>query len=258
MMSDYHAQTRSVPMGREDIAIDPGLRRFMLGVYLKMGLGLAWSAALAYVIGTVAPVSQFVLSPPVVYIVMWGPVAILLGSSFLMRNPSPAASGVLYWSVVTLMGAGLSFWVLVAANAVPVQSIGGQTYNVTFETMAKAFLVTTAAFGGLSLWGYTTKRNLGGLHSMVIMGAWGLFAIALLNFLIFKSGMMEIILQAVTLVLFSVLVATQTNQLRETYYHIANDMRSQAVATNMGALNLYIAFITIFQTLLRFMSLSRD
>jgi uncharacterized protein len=70
--------------------------------------------------------------------------------------------------------------------------------------------------------------------------------------------MMEIILQAVTLALFSILVATQTNQLRETYYYIANDMRSQAVATNMGALNLYISFIVIFQTLLRFMSLSRD
>lgn len=253
-MSDYHAQTRSVPIGREEMAIDPGLRRFMLGVYLKMGLGLAWSAALAYVIGTVAPVTQAVLTPPILYIVQWGPLVVLLGSNFFMRNASPAATGILYWTIVTLMGAGLAIWVFLAANAITAETVGGRSITVTFEAMAKAFLVTTAAFGGLSLWGYTTKRNLAGLHSMVIMAAWGLVAIGLLNFFIFKSGTMEIIMQAVTLAVFAVLVATQTNQLRETYYHIANDERSQAVMTNLGALNLYIAFVTIFQMLLSFMS----
>jgi hypothetical protein len=253
-MSDYHAQTRSVPIGREEMAIDPGLRRFMLGVYVKMGLGLAWSAVLAYVIGTVTPVTMFVLTPPVLYIVQWGPLVVLLGSNFFMRNASPAATGLLYWTIVTLMGAGLAIWVFLAANAVSAQTVGGQTINVTFAAMAKAFLVTTAAFGGLALWGYTTKRNLAGLHSMLIMATWGLVAIGALNFLIFKSGTMEIIMQAVTLAVFAVLVATQTNQLRETYYYIANDTRSQAVMTNYGALNLYIAFVAIFQTLLSFMS----
>lgn len=253
-MSDYHAQTRSVPIGREEMAIDPGLRRFMLGVYTKMGLGLAWSAVLAYVIGTVAPVTQAVLTPPILYIVQWGPLVVLLGSNFFMRNASPAATAILYWTIVTLMGAGLAIWVFLAANAVSAQTVGGQTIMVTFEAMAKAFLVTTAAFGGLSLWGYTTKRNLAGLQSMLIMATWGIVAIGLLNFFIFKSGMMEIVMQAVTLAVFSLLVATQTNQLRETYYYISNDTRSQAVMTNLGALNLYIAFVTIFQILLSFMS----
>ncbi len=253
-MSDYHAQTRSVPMGREEIAVDPGLRRFMLGVYLKMGLGLAWSAVLAYVIGTVAPVTQTVLTPPVLYVVQWGPLVVLLGSNFFMRNASPAATAILYWTIVTLMGAGLGIWVFLAANAVSAETVGGRTVLVTFEAMAKAFLVTAAAFGGLSLWGYTTKRNLGGLQSMLVMATWGLVAVGLLNFFIFKSGMMEVIMQVVTLGVFALLVATQTNQLRETYYHIANDTRSQAVMTNLGALNLYIAFVTIFQMLLSLMS----
>jgi FtsH-binding integral membrane protein len=253
-MSDYHAQGRSVPIGREEMAIDPGLRRFMLGVYMKMGLGLAWSAALAYVIGTVAPVTQFVLSPPVVYIVQFGPLVLLLGSNFFMRNASPAASGALFWAVVTLMGAGLSYWVLIATHAVAVQTAGGQTLNVTFESMAKAFFTTTIAFGGLALWGYTTKRNLGGLQSMLAMATWGLVGIGLLNVFLFKSGPIEIIMQVATLVVFSLLVATQTNQLREMYYYIAHDQRSQAVMTNFGALNLYIAFVAIFQTLLSFFS----
>jgi FtsH-binding integral membrane protein len=252
-MSDYHTQTGSVPIGREEQALDPGLRKFMLGVYIKMGLGLIWSAVLAYAVGTIPQITYAVLSPPVVYIVQWGPVAILLGSNFLMRNPSPAASGLLYWTVVTLMGLGLGFWVAVAAQATSVTTVGGQTLTVTFATMAKAFLITAGAFGALSLVGYTTKRNLSGLHSMVIMSAWGLFAIGLLSFF-FRSEMFELILQAATLVLFSVLVATQTNQLRESYYYLGNDQRGQAVMTNFGALNLYIAFVAIFQTLLSFMS----
>lgn len=259
-MADYHSQSRSIPMGREDVAIDPGLRRFMLGVYTKMGLGLAWSALLAYLVGTVAPITQTVLSAPVIYLVQWGPVVLLFGSSFFMRNPSPTASGFLYWAVVTLMGAGLGVWVYLAANAVSASTLGGQTLNVTFANMAKAFLVTAGAFGGLALWGYTTKRNLSGLHSMVIMAAMGMAIIAILHFALVSFGviqgssMFEIGMQAVTLIIFSLLVATQTNQLRESYYYLANDQRGQAVMTNIGALNLYIAFVTIFQIILSFMS----
>ena len=259
-MSDYHAQTGSVPIGREEMAIDPGLRRFMLGVYMKMGLGLAWSAALAYVVGTVPAVTNVAFSAPLIYLIQWGPLVILMASGFFMRNASPAASGILYWTIVTLMGAGLGIWVFLAANAVSAESLAGRSINVTFENMAKAFLVTAAAFGGLSLWGYTTKRNLSGLHSMVIMAAWGLAIIAVLNFALVSfgvfqaSGAFEIGMQVVTLLVFSVLVATQTNQLRESYYYLANDQRGQAVMTNFGALNLYIAFITIFQMLLSLMS----
>lgn len=256
-MNEYLGRAGSVPIGREEMALDPGLRKFMLGVYQKMGLGLAWSAVLAYAVGAIAPITQVVLTPPVVYIVQWGPLALLLGSSFFMRNASPMASGLLYWSVVTLIGAGLGVWVFLAVNAVGAETIGGRSLNVTFEGMAKAFLITAASFGGLSLWGYTTKRNLSGLHSMMIMATWGLLLIGVLNFFIFKSGMMEVIMQAVTLIVFAVLVATQTNQLRESYYYLADDQRGQAVMTNYGALNLYIAFINIFQMLLSLMS-SRD
>jgi len=263
-MSDYHSGARSIPIGREEAAIDPGLRRFMLGVYTKMGLGLAWSAVLAFAVGMIPAVTQTVLTAPVLYIVQWGPLVLLMGSSFFMRNASPTASGLLYWAVVTLMGLGLGVWVFLAANAVSAQSLGGQTVTVTFANMAKAFLVTAAAFGGLALWGYTTKRNLSGLHSMAIMAVWGLAIIGILNFAavsfgwIQGSSLFEIGMQVVTLLVFSVLVATQTNQLRESYYYLANDQRGQAVMTNYGALNLYIAFITIFQMILSLMSSSRN
>lgn len=257
-MSDY--QSRSIPIGREEMAMDPGLRKFMLGVYQKMGLGLAWSALLAYLVGTVPIVTATVLSAPVIYLVQWGPLVILMGAGFFMRNASPTASGILYWTIVTLMGAGLGIWVFIAAQGVGVETMGGRNLNVTFDSMAKAFLLTAASFGALSLYGYTTKRNLSGLHSFLIMATFGIAIIAVLNFalvsmgLIQGSGMFEVILQVVTLGVFSLLVATQTNQLREAYYYLANDQRGQAVMTNVGALNLYISFITIFQMLLSLLS----
>lgn len=259
-MNEYLGRAGSVPVGREEMALDPGLRKFMLGVYTKMGLGLAWSALLAFLVGTVAPITQVVLTPPVLYIVQWGPLVVLLGANVFMRNASPAATGLLYWTIVTLMGAGLGVWVFLAANAVSAETLGGRTLLVTFEGMAKAFLVTAAAFGGLALWGYTTKRNLSGLHSMVIMSIWGLVFIAVINFALVGFGVIqgaswfEIGMQAVTLIVFSLLIATQTNVLRESYYYLANDQRGQAVMTNIGALNLYIAFVTIFQIILSFFS----
>ena len=259
-MNQYAGRAGSTPIGREEMALDPGLRKFMLGVYQKMGLGLLWSAALAFAVGTVAPVTQAVLTPPVLYLVQWGPLVLLMGSSFFMRNASPTGSGLLYWAIVTLMGLGLGVWVYLAASSVSASTLGGQTITVTFANIAKAFLVTAAAFGGLALWGYTTKRNLSGLHSMLAMMTWGLAIIAALNFALVSfnviqgSSMFEIGMQVVTLIVFSLLVATQTNQLREMYYHIAHDQRGQAVMTNFGALNLYIAFVTIFQMILSLMS----
>lgn len=253
-MNESLGRTRSTTVDRDDAIMDPGLRRFMLGVYTKMGLGLAWSAVLAYAVGTIPAVTAFTLTAPMLYVVQWGPLVLLLGSNFFMRNASPTGSGILYWAVVTLMGAGLGVWVYLAANAVSAQTVGGQTLTVTFEAMAKAFLITAASFGALSLFGYTTKRNLGGLQSMLVMITFGMVVIGALNFFLFKSGMLELIMQIATLVVFSLLVATQTNQLRESYFYLANDQRGQAVMTNYGALNLYIAFVAIFQTLLSLMS----
>ncbi|MCG8440988.1 MAG: Bax inhibitor-1/YccA family protein [Caulobacterales bacterium] len=239
--------------GTMDMSVDAGLRAFMLGVYNKMALGLVLSAVLAYVVGTVAPVTMAVLTPPMIYIVQWGPIALLFGSMFFMRNPSPTGSAVLYWSVVTLIGAGLGVWVFLATNGVAGNTLGGQTLNVTFTNIARAFMITAAAFAGLSLFGYTTKRDLSGLHSFAIMAIWGLLLVGISNFF-FQSAALEIGIQVIGLLLFSVLVATQTQTLKSSYYAYAGDARSMAVMTNFGALNLYIAFVQIFQFLLMLLS----
>lgn len=253
-MNESLRQARAGQLGRADAAVDAGLRGFMLGVYNKMALGLVWSALLAYVVGSVPAVTQTVLAAPIVYIVQFGPIALLLGSNFLMRNPSPTGSAALYWSVVTLIGAGLGVWVFLALSGASAQTVGGGTLNVTFTGIAKAFVVTAGAFGALSLWGYTTKKNLSAIGSFLVMATFGLLAISLLNLFFLKSGPLELIMQVASLVIFGLLVAFQTQQLKDSYYDMQGDHRGLAVMTNMGALNLYIAFVTIFQTLLRLFS----
>lgn len=252
-MSDYHPQARSLPVGQADMALDAGLRSFMLGVYSKMGLGLLVSAALAYAVGAYAPITQLVLGTPLLYLVQWGPVALILASTFLMRNPSPTGSAVLYWSIVSLMGAGLGVWVYLALSRVGATTMGGQQLLVTFDSMAKAFLITAAGFGGLCLWGYTTKRNLSGVNSLLIMASWGLLLVVGLQFFV-RSTALEIGMEIAALAIYSLLMATQTNMLRESYYMLQGNARSLAVMTNYGALNLYIAFVQVFQIVLALLS----
>jgi FtsH-binding integral membrane protein len=135
------------------MAVDAGLRAFMLGVYNKMALGLALTAGLAWVVGTTPALVAAIFSGPQAYLVMFGPLAILLIASFTMRNPSPVSANLVYWSVVALIGVGMGALVYAYARIPDGMVI-----------VAKAFLVTSAAFGGLSLWGYTTKRDLTGFE----------------------------------------------------------------------------------------------
>lgn len=236
--------------GTMDMSVDAGLRSFMLGVYNKMGLGLVLSAALAYAVGTVAPLTQLVLGTPLLYVVQFGPIVLLLGSMFFMRRPSPMASALLYWAIVTLIGMGLSVWVFIAQNNITAETASGTSITASFTTIGQAFFITASSFLALSLWGYTTKRNLSGIGSFLIMAAWGAIAISLVNVFFVQSTGLELLIQIVLLGLMAGIVAWQTQTLKTSYYAYQNDSRSLAVMTNMGALNLYLAFVNIFQIIL--------
>ena len=233
-----------------DMSVDAGLRKFMLGVYNKMGLGLLLSEAIAYAVGTYPPLTQLVFGTPLLFVVQWGPLALLMGSMFFMRNPSPTGSAILYWAIVTLIGASLSFWVVMATSGQAVQRIGGGSLSVDFGTIAQAFVITAGSFMALSVFGYTTKRNLMPMQNFLFMAVFGAIALGLLNMFFFQSGMLELLLQFAVLLLMAGVVAWQTQALKVTYYQIAGDQRSMAVMTNMGALNLYIAFVNMFQIIL--------
>ncbi len=241
-MNDYHTQARSIPTGRADMAVDAGLRAFMLGVYNKMGLGLLLSGALAWIVGTTPALYNTLLTAPLVYAVMFGPLAILLISSFAMRNPSPTSANLVYWSVVTLIGVSMGMIVLVYGR-IP----DGMT------TVAKAFLITAASFGALSLWGYTTKRDLSGFGTFLIMGLIGLIIASIVNMFIASSAL-SFAISVIGVLVFAGLTAFDTQRLKYMYYEIGGDARAAAVGSTFGALSLYLNFINLFQFILSLLS----
>jgi FtsH-binding integral membrane protein len=241
-MSDYNSRARSIPAGAADMAVDAGLRGFMLGVYNKMALGLLLSGILAFVVGSNQQLTMTLLTPPLAYVVMFGPIAILLVSMFAMRNPSPVGANLVYWSVVTLIGVGMGAIVYVYAR-IP----DGMT------TVAKAFLVTSASFGALSLWGYTTKKDLSGFGTFLIMGVIGIVIASVVN-LFLQSSAMSFAISVIGVLVFAGLTAYKTQMLKYMYYDIGGDQRAMSVATTFGALSLYLTFINLFQFILSLMS----
>jgi FtsH-binding integral membrane protein len=244
-MSDFNrGYARTIPADRADMSVDAGLRSFMLGVYNKMALGLLLSAGLAWLTADFAPVQQllYTVTPdgrlagftPLGMIVRFAPLAVLLGAMFI-RNPSPRAAGAIYWSVVAGIGAGLGVWLLA----------------YTGSSVALTFLITAAAFGGLSLIGYTTKKDLSGFGSFLMMGLIGLVLASLVGLFWHPPGF-SFIISALGVLIFSGLIAYDTQNLKMTYYQLGGDSASMAVATNYGALNLYLNFINLFQFLLQF------
>ena len=243
-MSDLNrGYARSIPADRADMSVDAGLRSFMLGVYNKVALGLVLSAALAFVTGQFAPVQQLLYRVtadgrlagllPLGYVVAFAPLAVLLFSMVAIRNASPRSSGILYWTIVSLIGASLGVLTLVYTGA----------------SIAQTFLITATAFGGLSLFGYATKRDLTGFGSFLMIGLIGLVLASVVNMFL-HSGPMNFIISVIGVFVFAGLIAYDTQRLKMQYYELGGDQAAMGVATNYGALSLYINFINLFQMLL--------
>jgi len=248
-MSDFNRGLTPPTSVVTDTSVDVGLRAFMLGVYNKVGLGLVLSAALAWVTGNYPPVKDLLWTQDVVtgrfgytilgMVVAFAPLVILLGQMFL-RKTSPQAAAITYWTIVSLIGASFGLLFLL--------------YNVT--SMFETFLVTAAAFGGLSLVGYTTKRNLTGMGSFLIMGVWGL-VFAMLASLFFHSPALVFAINLIGVLIFAGLIAYDTQRMKMTYYQLGGDTAAMSVATSYGALSLYLDFVNLFRFLLYFMGGSR-
>lgn len=243
-MNDYSPQARSIPMGRADMAVDAGLRAFMVGVFNKMAVGLVISGVLAYVVGNVPAVTQLFFvetargyAPTILGLAaMFSPMVLLLIIPFAMRNPSPAGTAAVYWTVVSLIGLGL----------------GSIFLRYTDGSIATTFFATAASYAALALWGYTTKKDLTGFGSFLIMGLIGLVVASLVNIFL-QSPAMAFAISAIGVLIFAGLTAFDTQRLKYTYYELGGDPRALAVATNYGALSMYLNFINLFQFLLSFL-----
>ena len=122
--------------------------------------------------------------------------------------------------------------------------------------VAKAFFITAASFGALSLWGYTTKKDLTGWGSFLIMGVFGLMLAMIVNMFL-HSGPLGFVISIIGVLVFAGLTAYDTQKLKYQYYQMQGDARSMAVATSYGALSLYLDFINLFRFLLYFMGGAR-
>lgn len=240
--------------GTMDTSLDAGLRSFMLGVYNKLALGIALAGLIAFAVGSYPPLTALVWGTPLAFVVQFGPLVLILAAAFMMRNPSPMGSAIMYWSIVSLLGASLSMWVVMAQSGAEFTTRGGAEMAVDFLTITKAFLVTASAFGALSLFGYTTKMNLRPMGVFMIIALWGLVAVGLVSLFFPPSGLFELGLQVGILLVSGALVAWETQELKEGYYQFGGDTRSMAVMTNWGALNFFILFYNMFTIILSLMS----
>jgi hypothetical protein len=234
------AQGRAVPSAE----MDEGLRAYMLRVYNYMATGLAISGLVAWIVANVPAVTQIFYTVQQGQIVglnglgmiaMWAPLVMLLVAAFAMRSVTASKAQIFYWAFVTINGIGLSILMLV----------------YTGESLLRTFFITAAAFGALSLFGYTTKKDLTGFGSFLIMGLVGLLIAMVVNIFL-GSTMMQFIISAAGVLIFAGLVAYYTQAIKLQY---AENMGQEAetITAVFGALSLYIAFINLFQFLLMFL-----
>jgi hypothetical protein len=249
-MSDFRNGFSTPAPAQADMAVDTGLRSFMLGVYNKLALGLVVAGALAYATGNVPAVQQLLFSVSadgrvgmtvLGMVVQFLPLVLLFGSMFFMKNPTAGGVNILYWAVVASIGAGMGLLFL----------------RYTGESLASTFFVTAASFGALSLVGYTTKKDLTAMGSFLIMGVIGLIIASVVN-IFMQSGTLYLIISGLGVLIFAGLIAFDTQRLKMTYYQLGGDRAAMGVATGFGALSLFINFVNLFQFLLAFMGGNRN
>lgn len=220
--------------------MDAGLRKHMNNIYARMSGGVLITALVALVVGSSPTLLQLFLGGPQRYIVMFAPLAIIW---FGFRPEKMKASQLKMAFFGLAIVYGISFAAIAAiATADPAFAVA----------VAKSFFIATAMFAGLSILGYTTKKDLSGMQTFLSMGIIGLVAFSVMS-IFFQSTMMSNLIAGAGILLFSGLTVWQTQAMKQMY---SPNMPAE-LASRMGwaaALNLYISFIAMFQYILHFMS----
>jgi uncharacterized protein len=228
-------------------SVDQGLRSYMLRVYNYMAAGVAVSGIAAYATVVAAtggevgragraaltPFGQMLYSSPVKYIVMFAPLAFILLFSFRAYKMSVAGAQMAFWSFATIMGVSLSSILLIF-------KVGSIT---------SVFFTTSAAFAALSLYGYTTKKDLSGWGTFLIMGVLGLIIASVVNIFL-QSSALQFAVSALGVLIFAGLTAYDTQQIKDGYYAVFHDATAASKGAIMGALTLYLDFINMFTSML--------
>lgn len=235
-------RTTAVPRaatGARDAAFDAGLRSYMLSVYNYMASGVLLTGIVAMLFAR-SPYMALLFDPMgkatlLGMVVMFSPLAIVLAMNFGIARMSDTTTKALYWGLTVAMGLSLSTVFLV----------------YTGSSIAQTFFATAVAFGGVSLFGYTTKRDLAPFGTFLLMALFGLLAAMLINVFV-QSSAMSLIISVVGVLLFAGLTAFNTQRIKSGYFAVRGTAY-QAKSAVMGALSLYLDFINMFMFLLRLM-----
>ncbi len=242
-MAEFDRQAaRSYGMGasRADAAaFDAGLRAYMLQVYNYMAIGLAVTGVVAFGAfsmavsdGQLTAFGQAIYASPLKWLIMLAPLGMVFLISFRVQKMSVGGAQMAFWVFAALMGLSLSSIFLV----------------YTGTSIARVFFITAAAFGGLSLYGYTTKKDLSGWGSFLFMGLIGIILASIVNIFLGSSAL-QFAISVIGVLVFAGLTAYDTQQIKE-MYSAQDDGTVAGRKAIMGALRLYLDFINLFIMLL--------
>jgi FtsH-binding integral membrane protein len=234
-------------VGRTEAGVvDQGLRAYMLRVYNYMASGVAITGVVAYAIYAMSvvtgadgaitdltPFGNFMFASAFKWVVIFAPLALVFFISARINSMSLSAAQISFWVFAALMGASISSIFLVYAG----------------ESIARVFFITAASFGALSLWGYTTSRDLSGWGSFLFMGLIGIIIASLVNLFI-GSTALQFAVSVIGVLVFAGLTAYDTQQIKE-MYSVNDDGSVSGRKAVMGALRLYLDFINLFMMLLQ-------
>ncbi len=224
----------------EAAAVDVGLRAYMLRVYNYMCVALALTGAVAFYVSTSPTLLQAIYGTPLMWVVFLAPLGMVFFLSARIHKMSAGTAQTMFWFFAALVGLSLASIFIV----------------YTGTSVARVFFITAGAFAGLSLVGYTTKRDLSGMRTFLFMGVIGLVIAMVVNMFLGSSGL-QLLISVVGVLIFAGLTAYDTQQIKLMYY----EADSGEVATKksiMGALRLYLDFLNMFIFLMHILGVARN
>ncbi|NCP62444.1 MAG: Bax inhibitor-1/YccA family protein [Alphaproteobacteria bacterium] len=236
MNYDRESAIRTSKTRSQSAERDMGLRAYMLKIYNYMTLGLGITGVIAYFVARDESLVAAIMGNPVLF---WGLVIAQFGAVIFL------SARVTKMSTRT---AQLTFFAYAALTGL---TLSGLFAAYTFESLARVFFITSGTFGAMSLYGYTTNRDLTGLGSFLFMGLIGVIIASVVNMFIQSSALMFLI-SVIGVLVFVGLTAYDTQQLKKMYYHVGHSELAENYAV-VGALRLYLDFINLFIYLLRFL-----
>ncbi|WP_299912038.1 Bax inhibitor-1/YccA family protein [uncultured Paracoccus sp.] len=249
-MADYNTIRTAQGTATRSAAIDEGLRAYMSKVYGLMAVGMAVTAAFAWGISSMAvgpdgqatQLGYAIYGSPLKWVIMFAPLLVVFAFGAMINRMSTATATLVFYGFAALMGLSISSIFLV----------------YTSVSIVQTFLITAIAFAGLSLYGYTTKRDLSGMRTFLMMGLIGLIVAMIVNIFL-QSSAMQFAISAIGVLLFAALTAYDTQNIKNTYLALANSNQDfLGKSAIMGALTLYLDFLNLFMFLMQFMGQSRD